>query len=184
MLLPFEHSLWNNCKGGSNTFTRFAWNCLSILPIKSPQTVVAARFFIVYAVLFHRTRQVITMSKRVDINKDTIQSVRERNNKQFSFHQTLNFLSGHLVEMAQKEVIDSSSSGATRSITSFEQQNASRYKPCFAKKRFKVDHYILGALGATGASPFGPGKRKKTAWRSTITTGSTNIVPTNALDAP
>ena len=100
------------------------------------------------------------MSKRVDINKDTIQSVRERNNKRFSFHQTLNFLSRHLVEMAQKEVIDSSSSGATRSITSFEQQDAARYKPNFAKKRFKVDHSILGALGATGASPYGRGKRK------------------------
>ena len=30
MLLPIEHSLWNNCKGGSDTVTRFAWNCLSV----------------------------------------------------------------------------------------------------------------------------------------------------------
>ena len=81
MILPIEHSGWNNCKGGSDTVTRFAWNCLSVLPIKMPQTVIVARFFVLYAVLFHRVRQAITMTKKIDIYTDIIQSVRERNNK-------------------------------------------------------------------------------------------------------
>ena len=44
MLVPIEYSLWNTLKGGSDTVTGFAWNGLSILPIKSPQTAVTARF--------------------------------------------------------------------------------------------------------------------------------------------
>ena len=122
------------------------------------------------------------MSKTVDINKATIQSMRERNNKRFSCHQTLNFLSRRLVEMAQKEVSDSSSSGAIRSTTPFEQQDAARYNPCITKKRYKIDHSILGTLGATGVTLFGKGKPKN-AWRSTITIGSTNVVPRNARGA-
>ena len=53
MLLPYEYALWNSSKGGSDTVTRFTWNCLSVLPIKMPQTVIVARFLLIFAVLMH-----------------------------------------------------------------------------------------------------------------------------------
>jgi hypothetical protein len=73
MGLPYEHSLWDGCKGGSDTVTRFAWNCISVLPIKAPQASVVARLFLVYSVAFHRARQVVTMTKPVNPSTDTVQ---------------------------------------------------------------------------------------------------------------
>ena len=36
MLVPLDCSLWNSSKGGSDTVTRFAWNCKIIVPIRTP----------------------------------------------------------------------------------------------------------------------------------------------------
>lgn len=66
MVVPIEHSLWNSCKGGSDTTTRLAWNCQVVLPLSTPQTAVVARILMVYAVVFHQTRQIVTMKKAVD----------------------------------------------------------------------------------------------------------------------
>ena len=163
MLLPYEHSLWNSSKGGSDTVTRFTWNCLSVLPIKMPQTAIVARFLLIYAVVFHRTRQVVTMRKKVDVEYDTIQSVRERNNKRFPFHKSLNFLSKGLLSMrAQDEMDDGEPGGDDNGTLSREQQaaNSNRYNPDTAHRRYKVDHNILGGLSETGVTPFGKGKVK------------------------
>jgi len=64
MLVPHEHALWNVSKGGSDTVTRFTWNCLTVLPIKTPQTVMIARYLMIYAVLAHRLIQAVTGTKR------------------------------------------------------------------------------------------------------------------------
>ena len=141
MLLPFEHSLWNSSKGGSDTVTRFAWNCLSVLPIKMPQTAIIARFFLVYAVVFHRTRQVVTMRKKVDPASDTIQSVRERNNKCYAFHQSLSYLSKGLIGMMRKSSKKSAENATTNDggESSFLQKAVPRYKSSDANKRCKID---------------------------------------------
>ena len=89
MLLPLDYAQWNSSKGGSDTVTRFCWNCLNVLPIRTPQTVVVARLFMLYAVLLHRTRHVVTGNKKINMDTDTIQSTREQNNQRIAFHQTL-----------------------------------------------------------------------------------------------
>ena len=155
MLLPYEHSLWNSSKGGSDTVTRFTWNCLSVLPIKMPQTAIMARFFLIYAVLFHRTRQVVTMTKKVNVDTDTIQSVRERNNKRHAFHMSLNFLSDGLLAKAQREIEDEEVVGGGDIV-----ENLNRYNSQHAHKRYKTDHTVLGGLKDTGVTPFGKGKGK------------------------
>ena len=169
MLLPFEHSTWNSSKGGSDTVTRFAWNCLSVLPVKMPQTAIMARFFLIYAVLFHRTRQVVTMRKKIDINTDTIQSVRERNNKRYAFHETLGYISKDLLRMRTRGNTSTSddATNATDSNTApqFKQKDAARYRPENASKRYKTDHAILGRLDDTGVTPIGRGKAKSSLER-------------------
>ena len=161
MLLPMEHSLWNTCKGGSDTVTRFTWNCMAILPVKMPQTVVVARFFLLYATVYHRILQVVTMRKKIDVERDTIQSVRERNNKRFSFHQSLNHISKGLLRMAgigDKNAIGASNEADNKSP--FEEKPAGRYNADHAEKRYRVDDSILGRLDETGVTPYGRGKVK------------------------
>lgn len=160
MLLPFEHSLWNSCKGGSDTVTRFAWNCLSVLPIRMPQTSIMARFFLIYAVVFHRVRQVMTMRKEVDVATDTIQTVRDRNNKRYAFHQSLNFIHKSLLRMLEAKKRKSAPTNTDDDGPSFTQKDAPRYNANNAKKRFKVDHSLIGRVGVTGATPFDKGKSK------------------------
>eukprot|EP00956_Cyclotella_meneghiniana_P031813 scaffold85070_cov113-Cyclotella_meneghiniana.AAC.1 len=81
MVVPLDCSLWNSSKGGSDTVTRFAWNCKIIVPIRTPQTVVVARFFALYSVLYHRLIQAVTMTTKPDAETDTIKHIRDRNNK-------------------------------------------------------------------------------------------------------
>ena len=157
MLLPYEHSLWNSCKGGSDTVTRFTWNCLSVLPIKTPQTAIMARYFLIYAVLYHRVRQVVTMTKKIDVNEDTIQSVRERNNKRHSFHRSLESLSRGLLK---KKIPRQGDDMPGCSAVSFEVQDPGVFDASNADTRCKVDHSIFGVAGETGVTPLGKGKVK------------------------
>jgi hypothetical protein len=64
--IPFEHSLWNGSKGGSDTTTRFTYNCQVVLPIRTPQTTVSARLMMLYFVLYHRGCQSVTGRKEPD----------------------------------------------------------------------------------------------------------------------
>ena len=88
------------------------------------------------------------MKKKVDIDTDTIQSVRERNNKRYAFHQSLAYLSKGLLRMAGKK------EEASTAKSTFEQKDASRFNPDNANKRYKVKHSILGVVGETGVTPF------------------------------
>ena len=157
MLLPLEHSIWNSSKGGSDTVSKHAWSCLAVLSIKMPQCSVVARFFLNYAVIFHRVRQVIHMRKRVNIATDTIQTVRNRNNKRFSFHQSINKIHQLLLRSNKKE--ENSSTGNEAAGTAL-QQPAKRYNGNNANKRVRVDHTILERAGKTGATPGGRGHVK------------------------
>ena len=43
------------------------------------------------------------MTKQVDVEEDTVQSVRDRNNARSPFYKTLSFLSGGLLAMADEQ---------------------------------------------------------------------------------
>ena len=64
MLVPFEYSLWNSSKGGSGTMSRLVWNCKANIPILTPQTVVVARLRMIFAVVFHRLSEAVTIAKK------------------------------------------------------------------------------------------------------------------------
>ena len=98
--IPFEHSLWNGSKGGSDTVTRFTYNCQVVLPIRTPQTVVSARLLMLYMVLYHRGCQAVTMRKQPDADIDTLKTIRDRNNKRIAFHSTLQYLCSLLLQNA------------------------------------------------------------------------------------
>ena len=100
-LLPLEHSLWNSCKGGSDTITRFMANCKPSLPIRTPQTVIVSRYLMLRAVLFHRLLQSTTMRKKVDVYSDTIKNVRDRNNQRYSFEKSLEVLAEGLLRRSK-----------------------------------------------------------------------------------
>ena len=91
------------------------------------------------------------MRKKIDINTDTIQSVRERNNKRYAFHETLGYISKALLRMRTRGNTSTSddATNATDSNTApqFKQKDAARFRPENASKRFKTDHVILGRLG-------------------------------------
>ena len=90
------------------------------------------------------------MMKRVNVGTDTIQSIRERNNKRYNFHKSLNFLSHGLLVKAQKETEDEELVGGGDIVANLNRYNSQR-----AHKRYKVDRSVLGGLKDTGVTPFG-----------------------------
>jgi len=161
MVLPLVHSMWNSSKGGSDTATRLAWKCLAVVPIKTPQTVMIARLLMLYAVVLHRSNQAITGTKKPDVLTDTIQTIRERNNKCLPFYKTLTFLTQQLKRNAKKakaareinanveEILGNGDDG------NFLKKAAVRFTSVNASKRYEVDRSILGGLTEAGATPFG-----------------------------
>ena len=92
-LIPYEYALWNVSKGGSDTVTRLIWNCLSVLPIKTPQTVIVGRYLMIYGVLHHRLVQQAGSGRKSIAATNTLQQLRERANKYLVFHDSLGILS-------------------------------------------------------------------------------------------
>jgi hypothetical protein len=126
MLIPLEHSVWNDSKGGSDTVTRFTYNSQIIVPVKSPQNAVCARFFSLFLVPFHRGSQVVTCTKQPNIDEDTIKSIRDRNNKRLPFHKSLNYVSQRLLENSRNA--PSSEEDSNLENAEFAQRPAPRFK--------------------------------------------------------
>lgn len=163
MLIPLLHALWNASKGGSDTMTRLAWNCLAILGIKTPQTVVVARLFMLYAALLHRMNQAITGRKKPDVATDTIKTVRDRNNKRFAFHESLRSLKDLLKNAANRrnaeETVDCTNVASHRPTRVL----AERWSEKNASTRHDINDSALERVGTTGATPFGRGKSKESS---------------------
>ena len=154
MLVPHEYALWNVSKGGSDTVTKYTWNCLTVLPIKTPQTVVVARYLAIYAVLYHRLLQAVTGTKKPNAETDTIQNVRERANQRLAFHKSLGILSNfHLLK---SKISDESKDKGVVVKTDFPKTPAPRFNRRDKDTQLEVDHSILGE--STGATPIGKGK--------------------------
>ena len=163
LLILLSHSLWNASKGGSDTITRLAWNCLVILAIKTPQTVVVGRLFMLYAALLHRMNQAITGRKKPDVTTDTIKSVRDRNNKRFAFHESLRSVKDLFKKCANgrnaEETVDSASEAGSRPT----RVPAARLTASNASTRHDINDSALERVGTTGATPFGRGKSKRSS---------------------
>ena len=140
----------NVSKGGSDTVTRFTWNCLPVLPIKTPQTVVVARYIMIYGVLYHRLIQVVSGTKKLDPDTDTIQNYRDRANKRLPFHKSLGILSKYNLSMST----DEPAAQVVEDV--FPKTPAPPFNREEKDKQFGVDHSILGK--STGATPIGKGR--------------------------
>lgn len=155
MLVPLDCS----SKGGSDTVTRFAWNCMIIVPIRTPQTVVVARFLALYSVLFHRLIQNVTMTKEPDVETDTIKHICDRNNKRWAFHKTLNALSEQrLLEKSKSRLVNGAEQN--RDTEEYTQRPAARFTQHNQHVRYEVDHSIMGSVDVTGATPICRGATK------------------------
>lgn len=165
MLVPLDYSQWNSSKGGSDTVTRFTYNCQCIVPIKSPQSVVVARFIMLYAVLFHRMAQSVTGTKKPDLVEDTVTRVRNRNNRRLPFYSSLNYLANRLRE--RSNAAPEEEQGDSARVT-FLQQPAPRFTKARQQTRHDIDHRVLGAAGTTGATPVGRGATKNSKKRGLI----------------
>ena len=152
MFIPHEHALWNVSKGGSDTVTRFTWNCQSILPIRSPQTVILSRLIMLFGVTCHRLYQAVTFKKKPGSPGDTLESVRNRANKNLSFSESLRMLSKSLLRITKKML--SENDCGERAV--FLKTPAPQFVPSDKEKRFAVDHSVFG--GSTGFTPLGKGK--------------------------
>lgn len=160
MLVPLDCSLWNSSKGGSDTVTRFAWNCKIIVPIRTPQTIVVARFLALYSVLFHRLIQVVTMSKKPDVETDTIKHIRDRNNKHWPFHKSLSELSDRLLGMSQRALNGTAAQNSNNGVTEYTRESAVRFSRSNQNVRYEIDHSIMGPVDVTGATPISRGASK------------------------
>lgn len=161
-LLPLDSSLWNVSKGGSDITTRLAWNCQAVLPIKTPQTTIVGRYVALYSVLFHRLVQAVTMFKPPDPATDTIDSIRNRNNKRYSMHNSLNKLHRMLLKSAKEDDETSPTTAAAAGTDSnFIRSAAPRFDPRTQSTRIERDHSVLGNVGTLGCTPIGNGKTKR-----------------------
>ncbi|KAL7459870.1 hypothetical protein ACHAWC_011885 [Mediolabrus comicus] len=156
-LIPYEYALWNVSKGGSDTVTRLIWNCLSILPIKTPQTVMIARYLMIYGVLHHRLVQQAGSGRKSISVTDTLQQLRERANKYLAFHDSLGILSKFHLNASQSSQASNSVQEDVNSQT-YAMKPAPRFDKNAKRKQFSVNHSILG--DSLGGTPIGKSKGK------------------------
>ena len=159
--LPYEHSSWNSFMHASDSATGLMQHNKAVLPIRSPQCVAVARFFMLYAVVLHRTRQAINQEqpgkKKVNTETDTIKTVRDRWNKAISSSNTVRYASEKLLARSQtKSASDSLAIANTPSNQT--KKSAPRLNNGNKKTRYAIDHTITGPK--TGKSPIGKGKSK------------------------
>lgn len=156
-LVPVEYSKWNSLKGGSDTATRFTYNCQLKLPNKKPQSYVTCRLLELEGILFHRVSQAVTGRKKPDIHVDTMRTVRDRNNKRMAFHHSLDWLIKRLLKEAHPS---RSKAASMTSNISYKVERAARYTNGNKDSRHETNHQVLGAVGVTGVTPLGRGGRK------------------------
>lgn len=159
-LLPLDYAQWNSSKGGSDTCTRFTYNCQVILPNKKPQSYVISRLLQLEAVLFHRVSQAVTGTKKPDIYEDTIRSVRDRNNKRMSFHNSCDWLKARLLKEAHPSKKPSESASTSSNGEHYKVERAARYTNANKNSRYETNHAVLGKVGTTGVTPLGRGGKK------------------------
>jgi hypothetical protein len=103
-ILPYNHSVWNNLKGASDTATKLMWNCqIKFASSGRSQVVASAKFFQLYSILLHREHQVATAKPNLNFYA-SLHHFRNTRNKNYPFHKTLDTLSVWLIKNADDAV--------------------------------------------------------------------------------
>ena len=133
--------------------TRFACNCQIIVPIRSPQTVVLARFLALYAVLFHGLTQAVTMSEiPADIDVDTIRHIRDRNNRLWPFYKLLGDASNCLLKMSSTRSLQHrEDNNSNIRDTVYLWRQAVQFTEANKDTQYDIDHSIMSAPLSRGA---------------------------------
>jgi hypothetical protein len=91
-ILPYNHSVWNNLKGASDTATKLMWNChIKFASSGRSQLVASAKIFQLYSILLHCEYQVATAKTNLNFYA-SLHHFRNTRNKKFPFHKTLDTL--------------------------------------------------------------------------------------------
>ncbi|OEU17716.1 hypothetical protein FRACYDRAFT_238144 [Fragilariopsis cylindrus CCMP1102] len=103
-ILPYNHSVWNNLKGASDTATKLMWNCqIKFASSGRSQVVAFAKFLQLYSILLHREYQIATA--KPDLNfYASLHHFRNTRNKNYPFHKTVDRLSVWFIKNADDAV--------------------------------------------------------------------------------
>jgi hypothetical protein len=97
-IIPYQNAVWNMAKGPSDTTTKLIDSRSEQLGVRTPQSVAVARMFLVLAVNFHRSIQLMTAK---DLGKYvTLQHYRANASHRQSFKKSLELL----VRFAKEEI--------------------------------------------------------------------------------
>ena len=102
-ILPYTHSLWNVCKGASDTTTKLFWNCQVCLPAPTPGVVAVGRFLQLFDVVLHRMYQLATAGDNIGDLYPSLLHFRTAANRRIPFHRTTTRLSEWFVEEATRK---------------------------------------------------------------------------------
>jgi hypothetical protein len=116
-ILPYNHSVWNNLKGASDTATKLMWNCqIKFASGGRSQLVASSKFFQLYSILLHREYQVATA--KADLNfYASLHHFRNTKNRNHPFHKTVDSLSVWLIKQADAAVAELAAAAAASTIT-------------------------------------------------------------------
>ncbi|OEU09246.1 hypothetical protein FRACYDRAFT_248581 [Fragilariopsis cylindrus CCMP1102] len=103
-ILPYNHSVWNNLKGASDTATKLMWNCqIKFASSGRSQVVAFAKFLQLYSILLHREYQIATA--KTDLNfYASLHHFRNTRNKNYPFHKTVDRISVWFIKNADDAV--------------------------------------------------------------------------------
>ncbi|OEU22028.1 hypothetical protein FRACYDRAFT_232182 [Fragilariopsis cylindrus CCMP1102] len=103
-ILPYNHSVWNNLKGASDTATKLMWNCqIKFASSGRSQVVASAKFLQLYSILLHREYQVSTAKTNLNVYA-SLYHFRNSRNKNYPFHKTVDTLSIWFIKQADDAV--------------------------------------------------------------------------------
>jgi hypothetical protein len=92
-ILPYNHSVWNNLKGASDTATKLMRNCqIKFASSGRSQLVASAKFFQLCSILLHREYKVATAKPNLNLYA-SLRHFRNTRNRNYPFHKTLDTLS-------------------------------------------------------------------------------------------
>jgi hypothetical protein len=168
-ILPYNHSVWNNLKGASDTATKLMWNCqIKFASSGRSQLVASAKFFQLYSILLHREYQVAT--SKPDLNfYASLHHFRNTRNKNYPFHKTLDTLSVWFIKNADDAAAAAAAPTTTTLTIDIEDGPLVRTPPRVARSNPRSSfHEIRNYTTFTGGTP-GKGRardptNKTSAW--------------------
>jgi hypothetical protein len=151
ILVPLDYSTWNSSKGGSNTATRYTYNCKIIAPHKVPQEKMVARLLSLSHVVFLRCAHAVTGKKVPDPLTDTVRTIRNRNNQRITLHDSLRYVANRFLNIANARENNAAALASSTNHPSFIVEPAERFRKANEHTRCDKDNSLLGAVKITDA---------------------------------